>query len=116
VAGCPRTVIRGGIAGVWAHEIDHLVTSEARALARFASQLRKPLAPPTPGIPPLPDLTDTMQTKLSLFHDGKNSGALRFEMYLGPPDNPRYVMAGRRSRGKFITRLGGSSQYGGSSS
>jgi hypothetical protein len=64
------------------------------ALARFASQLRKPLAPPTPGIPPLPDLTDTMQTKLSLFHDGKNSGALRFEMYLGPPDNPRYVMAG----------------------
>jgi hypothetical protein len=61
------------------------------ALARFASQLRRLLTPPTPGIPPLPDLTDIMKTKLSLSHDGKNSGALRFEMYLGPPDNPRYV-------------------------
>jgi hypothetical protein len=60
-------------------------------IARFASQLRRLLVPPASGIPPLPDLKNITQTKLSLFHDGKDAGALRFEMYLGPPDNPRYV-------------------------
>src|SRR5271157_1523736 len=60
-------------------------------LARIVVLWRQYLTTSAPGIPPLPDPSDIKETKLSLFHDGKTSGALRFEMYFGPPDDPRYI-------------------------
>jgi len=60
-------------------------------LTRIGAKLGGRAIAPSVGIPPLPDPSDIKETKLSLFHDGKTSGALRFEMYFGPPDDPRYI-------------------------
>ena len=51
MAGCPRTVIRGGVAGVWAHEIDHLVTSEARGISTICLTVEKAARPANPRYP-----------------------------------------------------------------